>query len=81
MRTHGPGSVRLVPLPASQRIRKQPVCLLDLQEALSVAAFPVRMEALGELAVGGLDLGLGGVSPESEGTIWVEGLSHQSRAC
>jgi hypothetical protein len=71
----------LVPFLARQRVGQQPIRLLDLQKALAIATLLVRVKALGQLAVGSFDLGLGCVSSDSEGAIWVEGLSHQSGAC
>jgi hypothetical protein len=65
-----------VPLPTLQWIGQHAVRLLDLQEALAIAALLVGMEALGQLAVGSLDFGVAGLTPDAQRSIGIYWLCH-----
>src|SRR6185312_5126116 len=72
------GRVMRVPLSAAERVGQQLICLVDVVEAPRVARRAIRVVALGQRSMSGLDLGLGRAARDTQHAVRIERVGHQA---
>jgi hypothetical protein len=65
-----------IPFATAHRITEQLVGVLDSQEARRVGLRRIRVEALGQAPMGGLDLGRRRLAAEAEDPVWIRDALH-----
>ncbi len=67
-----------IPLSAAERVGEQLICLVDVAEAPRIACRGVRVIALGQSSVGGLDLGLRRAARHAQHAVRIQRFGHQA---